>query len=86
VLLDHLGDILWALGKTEEAIEQWRMAYWNARTGEDEDVHATVPEKLQRAGAPLEEGGEGDGEEGDGEEGDGEEGDGEEGDGEEGEE
>jgi tetratricopeptide (TPR) repeat protein len=69
VLLDHLGDILWALGQKEEAIEQWRMAYWNARTGEDEDVHATVPEKLQRAGVPLNDGseGEGDGEEEDGE-------------------
>jgi hypothetical protein len=45
------------------------MAYWNARTGEDEDVHATVPEKLQRAGVPLNDGseGEGDGEEEDGE-------------------
>jgi len=71
VLLDHLGDILWALGQKEEAIEQWRMAYWNAGEG-DEDVRTTVPEKLERAGAPLEEGGEGDGEE-DGE-GDGEEG------------
>ena len=63
VLLDHLGDILWALGQKEEAIEQWRMAYWNAGEG-DEDVRTTVPEKLQRAGAPLEEGGEGDDEEG----------------------
>jgi tetratricopeptide (TPR) repeat protein len=68
VLLDHLGDILWALGKTEEAIERWRRAFWNAGEG-DEDVRTTVPEKLNRAGAPLEEGGEGDGEEGDGEEG-----------------
>lgn len=76
VLVDHLGDILWALGKKEEAIEQWRMAYWNAGEG-DEDVRTTVPEKLQRAGAPLEEGGEGDGEEGG--EGDDEGGDGEEG-------
>ena len=64
VLLDHLGDILWALGQKEEAIEQWRMAYWNARTDDSEDVLTTVPEKLQRAGAPLEEGGEGDDEEG----------------------
>ncbi len=76
VLVDHLGDILWALGKKEEAIEQWRMAYWNAGEG-DEDVRTTVPDKLQRAGAPLEEGGEGDGEEGG--EGDDEGGDGEEG-------
>jgi tetratricopeptide (TPR) repeat protein len=68
VLLDHLGDILWALGRKEEAIEQWRMAYGNAGEG-DEDVRTTVPEKLQRAGAPLEEGGEGDDEEGDDEEG-----------------
>ena len=68
VLLDHLGDILWALGQKEEAIEQWRMAYWNAGEG-DEDVRTTVPEKLERAGAPLEEGGEGDDEGGDGEEG-----------------
>ena len=68
VLLDHLGDILWALGKKEEAIEQWRMAYQNV-TAESEDVLTTVPEKLQRAGAPLEEGGEGDDEEGDDEEG-----------------
>lgn len=69
VLLDHLGDILWALGKKEEAIEQWRLAYWNAGEG-DEDVRTTVPEKLERAGAPLEdEGGEGDDEGGDGEEG-----------------
>ena len=63
VLLDHLGDILWALGQKEEAIEQWRMAYWNAGDG-DEDVRTTVPEKLERAGAPLDEGGEGDDEEG----------------------
>jgi Flp pilus assembly protein TadD len=63
VLVDHLGDILWALGKKEEAIESWRRAYWNARTGDSEDVLTTVPDKLQRAGAPLEEGGEGDGEE-----------------------
>ena len=76
MLVDHLGDILWALGKKEEAIESWRLAFWNAGEG-DEDVRTTVPEKLQRAGAPLEEGGEGDGEEGG--EGDDEGGDGEEG-------
>lgn len=68
VLLDHLGDILWALGKKEEAIQQWRLAYQHAGEG-DEDVLTTVPEKLQRAGAPLEEGGEDDDEGGDGEEG-----------------
>ncbi len=68
VLVDHLGDILWALGQKEEAIEQWRLAYQNV-TAESEDVLTTVPEKLQRAGAPLEEGGEGDDEGGDGEEG-----------------
>lgn len=63
VLVDHLGDILWALGRGEEAIESWRRAYWSAEEG-DEDVRTTVPDKLQRAGAPLEEGGEGDDEEG----------------------
>ena len=68
MLVDHLGDILWALGKKEEAIESWRLAFWNAGEG-DEDVRTTVPDKLERAGAPLEEGGEGDDEGGDGEEG-----------------
>lgn len=51
VLVDHLGDILWALGKKEEAIERWVFAYQNA-DGDSEDVLTTVPEKLKAAGAP----------------------------------
>lgn len=52
VLVDHLGDILWALGRKEEAVERWRFAFQNA-DGESEDVLTTVPEKLKAAGAPL---------------------------------
>lgn len=76
ILVDHLGDILWALGRKEEAIEQWQFAYMNA-SNETEDVLTTVPEKLKAAGAPLypeepsyedDDGGQGDDEGSDGDE------------------
>lgn len=57
VILDHLGDALWRLGKTEQALEQWRLATENAEQRPEDDVISadekrvrdTVGQKIEAA-------------------------------------